>query len=166
MVVKATYFAKLAVGWGTATATSFIIDEVMWTPMVMWLGPVKGGLVMTVVALVCNLLLIWAYDTLKQDFLSFEAMREIETEQNPKGFWKRILSKALRTGKIPAFIALSFYDPFLAVIFSRESANAYKMTKRDWMNFGLAMLIACVGWTSICSIAGWLIKFSWKSLAG
>lgn len=160
-----TRFAKLVVGWGTATTVSFITDDVLWTPAILWLGPVNGGLLMSAVALVINLLLIWAYDALKQDFLSFEALREMQ-ECEQKGFWKRLLVKALKAGKVPAFIALSFYDPFLAVIFSRKGVNAYKMTKRDWVNFLIAMLIACVGWTSICSVAACIIKIVWSILFG
>ena len=160
-----TRLAKTIVGWGTATTVSIIIDDVLWTPAILMFGPLVGGLVMMGVALVANLMLIWAYDTLKQDFLSFEAMREMQ-ESERKGFWRRLLVKAIKAGKVPAFIALSFYDPFLAVIFMRKSANAFKMTKQDWMNFGLAMLIACVGWTMICSGAAWIIKYAWGIMFG
>jgi hypothetical protein len=160
-----TRWAKWIVGWGTATTVSVVIDEVMWTPAILWLGAIKGGLVMTTIALVVNLLLIWAYDTLKQDFLSFEALREVQ-EGEHKGFWKQLLAKSLKTGKVPAFVALSFYDPFIAVIWSRKSANAYRMTRQDWMNFGLAMIIACIGWTAICSGAACIIKLAWSAMFG
>jgi len=167
LVYKITKFnsrlATLIVGWGTATTTAVIIDEVLWTPAILWLGPITGGIVMTIIALVVNITLIWAYDTLKRDFLSFEALREMQ-ENDQKGFWKKLLVKALKAGKIPAFFALSLYDPFLAVIFFRKGVNSYKMTKRDWLNFVTSMIIACLGWTIICSTFAWVIKLVWGYL--
>ena len=158
-------FATLIVGWGTATAQSVIVDDILWTPAILWLGPIMGGVVMTILAIIINIILIWAYDTLKQDFLSFEAMREMQ-EGEQKGFWKKLFAWALKFGEVPAFIALSLYDPFLAVIFSRKGANAYKMTKQDWVNFIVSMIIACVGWTVICSAAAWIIKLIWHGIFG
>ena len=76
--------ATLIVGWGTATTVSVIIDEILWTPAILWLGPLTGGIIMTLIAFIINILLIWAYDTLKQDFLSFEALREMQ-EREQKG---------------------------------------------------------------------------------
>ncbi len=136
-------------GWGAVTLVMILVDYVMWTPMVTWLGPLRGGLTMTLIALVLNLGLIWAYDTLKRDFLSFEAIREFETSQHQSMF-KRMVVRLMKASRTFAFIGLSIYDPFLAVIFARKEAGAYRMSKRDWVNLLIAMVIAGGGWTIVC----------------
>lgn len=139
-------FAERVAGWTALTAMSVAIDDFLWPVVILWLGPIVGGTVMFLIALFCNLLLIWAYDKIKKDVLAFEALREL-TEKEHKGFGKRLLVKAIRAGQVPAFIAISFYDPFLSVIYMRKGVGSYKMEKRDWSYFALAMIIACVGWT-------------------
>jgi len=139
-------FAERLAGWTTLTVTAVIVDDFLWPAVILWQGPVIGGITMFWVALLGNLILIWAYDKIKKDVLAFEALREL-TEQDQTNWGKRLLVKFIKAGKVPAFIAISFYDPFLAVIYMRKGIGKYTMEKRDWGYFGLAMVIACVGWT-------------------
>jgi hypothetical protein len=149
-MTKESILEKIA-GYGTCTAVSVIGDDILWPIMVAWLGPVNGGAIMTFIALVINLLLIRIYDALKRDVFGFEKIRELE-ESEVKGFWMWLIHKALKIGKLPTFIVLSFYDPFLSVIYMRKGINGYKMTLRDWYFFILAMIIACVSWTFLWQI--------------
>jgi len=139
-------FAERVAGWSTLTVLSAAIDDVLWPAVILWQGPIAGGITMFWIALLCNLILIWAYDKIKKDVLAFEALREL-TEQEQQGFGKRLLVRFINAGRVPAFIAISFYDPFLSVIYMRRGVGKYTMENRDWGYFGLAMLIACVGWT-------------------
>ena len=139
-------FAEKVAGWTTLTVTSIFIDDVLWPAVMLWQGAVYGGITMFWVALLGNLILIWAYDKIKRDLLAFEALREL-TEQEQTSWGKRLLVKFIKAGKVPAFIAISFYDPFLSVIYMRKGAGKYTMEKRDWGYLALAMVIACVGWT-------------------
>lgn len=139
-------FAERVAGYTTLTVVSGAIDDVLWPIVVLWQGPLAGGVTMFWVALLCNLLMIWAYDKLKRDLLCFEELRSLtETEQVSKG--KRFLAWIIRKGRVPAFIAISFYDPFISVIYMRRGAGKYTMENRDWGYFALAMIIACSGWT-------------------
>jgi hypothetical protein len=116
-----TKYAKWIVGWGSVTTLGFLFDDVLWVAMVLWLGPIVGGAIMTTLALILNIILIKAYDTLKQDFLSFESLREFEGSEH-KSLWKRIFAKISRAGRMPAFLVLSFYDPFLATIIQETTS--------------------------------------------
>jgi hypothetical protein len=157
-------FAERTAGYATATISSIIIDDILWPVVMLWQGPVAGGITMFFAALLGNLILIWAYDKIKKDLFAFEALREL-TEQEQLGVGKRLLVKFIKAGRIPAFIAISFYDPFLSVIYMRKGIGKYTMESRDWWYFALAMIIACVGWTfcwQIVIVAG---KMVWKLLA-
>lgn len=153
-------FAERVAGWTTLTVTSIFIDDVLWPAVLLWQGAVCGGITMFWVALLGNLILIWAYDKIKKDVLAFEALREL-TEQEQTNWGKRLLVKFIKAGKVPAFIAISFYDPFLSVIYMRKGAGKYTMEKRDWGYFTLAMAIACVGWTFWWQIVITLGKVLW-----
>jgi hypothetical protein len=139
-------FAERVAGWSTLTALSVAIDDFLWPAVMLWQGPIAGGITMFWVALLGNLILIWAYDKIKKDVLAFEDLRGL-MEQEQKGFFKRLMAKTIKVGRVPAFVVISFYDPFLSVIFMRRGVGKYTMEKRDWGYFGLAMMIACVGWT-------------------
>ncbi len=139
-------FAERVAGYATLTAVSVVLDDILWPVAVLCLGPMIGGFTMFVVVLLTNLILIWAYDKLKKDVFALEALREL-TEQEQKGFGRRLLAWSIRLGRVPAFIAISFYDPFLSALYMRKGVGKYTMEKRDWWYFAIAMVIGCVGWT-------------------
>ncbi len=139
-------FAERVISYSTVTIDSVILDDILWPAVMLWQGAIIGGVVMFWITLLNNLILIWAYDKIKKDIFAFEALRTL-TEQEQTGVGKRLLARLIKAGKIPAFIAISFYDPFLSVIYMRKGVEKYAMGKRDWGYFGLAMIIACVGWT-------------------
>lgn len=134
-------------GYGSVTAVSVAIDDVLWPAIVFWFGPWQGGIIMTIIALVINLAMIWAYDLLKLDLFAFETLREFSKNEK-KGILAKIVTKIMSWGKIPAYIAISFYDPFLSVIYMRRDVGKYQMEWRDWGFFFLSMFIACAGWTT------------------
>lgn len=79
-------FAEQVAGWTTLTVTAVIVDDFLWPAVMLWQGPIIGGITMFWVALLGNLILIWAYDKIKKDVLAFEALRELtETEQTSWG---------------------------------------------------------------------------------
>lgn len=154
-------FAERVAGWTALTIESIILDDIIWPAMMLWQGPIVGGITMFWVTLLNNLILIWAYDKVKKDVLAFEAFREL-IEQEQKGFGKRLLVRFIKAGRVPAFIAISFYDPFLSVIYMRKGVGKYTMEARDWWYFALAMAIACVGWTLCWQSIIVMAKAAWK----
>jgi hypothetical protein len=147
-------FAERVAGWTTLSVIYVVLDYLLWPAVILKQGAIVGGLIMFWVTLLTNCTLIWAYDRIKRDVLSFEALREL-TEGEHGGFAKRLIVKLVSVGRIPAFIAISFYDPFLSAIYMRKGAGKYKMEPRDWLYFSLGMIIACVGWT--CCLKGFIV---------
>ncbi len=139
--------AERVAGYSTATAVSVVIDDLLWPVVMLWQGSVWGGVIMFLIALLANLVMIWAYDKIKKDLFCFEDLRALaENEQATRGM--RLLAWFVRAGKVPAFLAISFYDPFISVLYMRRGAGKYQMENRDWGYFMLAMFIACTGWTA------------------
>ncbi|MFA6918246.1 MAG: hypothetical protein WC285_05480, partial [Candidatus Gracilibacteria bacterium] len=117
-------FAERVASYSALTIESFILDEVLWPAVMLWQGSIVGGVIMFLITLLNNLLLLWAYSKIKKDIFAFEALRGL-TEQKQMGFGKRLLAWFIRAGKVPAFIAISFYDPFLSVIYMRKGVGKY-----------------------------------------
>lgn len=138
-------------GYGACTTISILIDDIFWPIAVLFFGSVTGGLIMTTIALIVNLILIWLYDYLKKDLFGFEKIREIQ-ETKGGGFWFWLIRKALKKGRAVTFIVLSYYDPFLAVIYMRKGVKAFKMVAIDWWYFIMSMIIASVGVTIFWSV--------------
>lgn len=153
-------FTELFAGWSTVTILAILFDDILWPAVMLWQGPVAGGITMFWAALLCNLILIWFYDKIKKDFLAVEALHKL-TETEQCGL-KKLLAKIIKAGKIPAFIAISFYDPFISVIYMRKGTGKFKMDRRDWYYFGLAMIIACVGWTMWWQLIIVSVKGIWQ----
>ena len=139
-------FAERIAGYTTVTAISFVLDYILWPALMLWQGPVEGGITMFWITLFNNLISIWAYDKIKKDLFAFEALHDL-VQHEQKSFGTRLIVRLIKVGKVPAFIALSFYDPIFSVIYMRKGAGKYKMEKCDWWNFTIAMAIACIGWT-------------------
>jgi hypothetical protein len=136
---------------------SVAVDDLLWPVVMLWQGALVGGIIMFAVVLMVNLIMIWAYDKIKKDILAFDDLREL-TEQEHKGICKRWLAKFIKVNKISAFIAISFYDPFLSVIYMRKEIEKYTMNLRDWGYFLIAMAISCVGWTLCWQVVIMVIK--------
>ncbi len=150
-------------GYAGCTTISFIIDDIFWPAAVIFFGSIMGGIIMTAIALIINLILIWLYDYLKKDLFGFENLKLLR-ESSGKGFWIWLIKKAFKIGRIPAFIVLSYYDPFLAVIYMRKDAHCFSMRLKDWIYFIISMLIASAGFTVFWSLIIEAVKISWLSL--
>ena len=125
---------------------SILIDDLLWFVVVWRKGALVGGVIMFFIALLVNLVMIWAYDKIKKDLLSFETLNNL-LEQGQKKYSERMLARLIKAGRVFAFVALSFYDPFLSVIYMRNGVGKYTMEKRDWGYFFVAMALSCTGWT-------------------
>lgn len=117
-------------------------------PLVIWLlGPVKGGTVMTIAALVLNYGLVLIYNKTKEDWLGFEwlAMQE----EKKLDSW---VGKVIRSGRWPAFLLLSWEDPFKGFVFMRGRKQVgWWFSPTDWKWFIVANLIGNLIWILMVS---------------
>lgn len=140
---------------GTGFVTTWIVndsfDYVVYPLVLGLLGPYKGGIIMTAAAFGINYVLVLVYNKTKMDWFGFEWLR-LQKDSEAKTFGGRALRFALRGGRWPAFILLSWEDPFKAFVFIRGRMSAgSRFTATDWKWFFGANLVGNVIWILMVS---------------
>lgn len=126
-------------------------DYVMYPLVIGLLGPVKGGIVMTFLAIAINYILVLVYNKTKRDWFGFEWLR-LQKDTGAKTVAGRVIRFALKKGHWPAFIFLSWEDPFKAFVFIRGRKPAgSRFDKTDWAWFFGANLIGNLIWILMVS---------------
>jgi hypothetical protein len=155
--VKEKSFLKraltLCAGLAMKRAINYPFDFLLYPTMMIWLGNFSGGVVMTILSMVLNLIVISAYDWSKTDWLAIETLKELKETEN-LGFWKRLVHKLLHKNDTLAFFVLCFDDPITTTLYLRHGAHQYNgMSRRDWKIFLLATVVAnaywIIGWSSL-----------------
>lgn len=107
-----------------------------------------GFALLTMASVGINLLYIRLYDGWRTDWFGFEALKatvRFATADGRRPIWRR----ALRYG---AFLYLSiWHSPLFGTLFLRDADSAYVMTRRDWVVFWIALLLANLGWATLVS---------------
>ena len=67
----------LAAGLAIKRAINWPFDIWLYLPAIAWLGPVWGGLLMTVFSVPLNLLVLRAYDRSQRDWLMIERVKSV-----------------------------------------------------------------------------------------
>lgn len=133
-------------------------DYIMYPLVIGFLGPIRGGIIMTIFALVLNYILILGYHKTKQDWFGFEWLA-LKREEEANSVSGKILRSLLRGGHWPAFVFLCWLDPFKAFIFVRgRKASGFSFDKTDWFWFFLANLIGNLIWIAMVSGVLELVK--------
>lgn len=136
----------LCAGLAMKRAINYPFDLLLYPAMMIWLGNLSGGVVMTILSVILNLIVISAYDWSKTDWLAIETLKELK-ETEDLGFWKRLVHKLLQKSDIVAFLVLCFDDPITTTLYLRHGAHQYNgMSRRDWNIFLLATVVANVYW--------------------
>ena len=126
-------------------------DYIVYPAVILWLGSIKGGLVMIGVALIINFLVVYWYRNTTQDWFGLEWLKVQETIGATTRFG-RFLQRLLRFGKWPAYIAISIYDPAYGFIFLRgREGQGPKFKKADWFWFIITTVIANLVWILLVS---------------
>lgn len=142
------------VGAGLAMkrAINWPFDLILYPAMMVWLGHLWGGVVMTILSLFLNLLVIAGYDWAKTDWLLIEALKKLRDDPPDDG-WRGVVGRTLRKGDVPAFFILCADDPITATLYLRHGSHQYNgLSRRDWRIFLAATMVANLYW-----IAGWAV---------
>lgn len=146
----AEFWKKLgAIGIGLLTleVVNQGFDYVLYPLVIYKLGPIDGGVVMIVLALVLNLSLVVLYNITKQDWLGFEWLA-LQEDRNVGS----LVGKAISAGRWPAFVFLSWEDPFKAFVFVRGRKQVgWRFTLTDWQWFLGANLLGNLIWIVMVS---------------
>lgn len=131
-------------------------DWILFPIVIGFMGPVRGGSIMMVLALLLNLAMIFVYNKTTGDWFGFEWLRSQESDTTKTG---RIVKNLLRYGRWPAFVFLSWEDPFKAFVFIRgRSSSRIGFNRTDWLVFLGANFIGILIWILMVSGALELIK--------
>jgi hypothetical protein len=144
----------VVIGHAANQALSLPFDYVLYPAVLLWLGPLHGGIVMAALsAAVCYLLLrfyLWS----GRDWLGIEVVRALREGPPPRGRLLRFTRSILRAGRLPALVLLSVkFDPFITVLYLRAGvAPGGRLDKTDWTVFWTSVLISNVYWIGAWSI--------------
>lgn len=176
--------ATIAFGQSVSLVSDHLFDNLLYPAMILWLGPLLGGAVMTLAsAFLCLWILKKFYIGTEADWFGIKLIKEV-SELGPnkmkavkerKG-WKKyalwlpskfalLVFWFVRKGDIPAFFALNIYlDPFYATAWLHKMNGEGKMTRRDWDIFLASVLVSNGYWT----LRSWglvlVLKHGWQAL--
>lgn len=150
--------ATVGTGFLATEVVDTIFDYVLYPVAIAFMGPITGGVIMTVFAVILNYIFVLVYNATDADWFGFEwaRMQEEKLHQDIKG---KMLRAALKSGRWGAFVFLSWWDPFMAFVFmqGRKPKN-YHFTKHDWTIFFAANIIGNLIWITMVSGAVGIVK--------
>jgi hypothetical protein len=151
----------LASGLVLKKAMDYLFDYGVYPVALLAFGTVAGGLLMTAISVVMNILVIRAYDWARMDFLFLEGLKEFRScETGP--WWRRKLARLQRAGDLPAFVLLSWFeDPVVVTLYLRRGSHLYNgFARRDWIVFAGSSVLANLFWTlnltSVMALLWWI----------
>ena len=120
-------------------------DYMLYPLVVLLLGTLRGGVAMTILAVLLNYRLVQIYSKSQYDWYGFEWMKVKAAEQGTG--WAGTF---LRMGMVPAFVFLSWEDPFKAFILVRgKKGVGCKFGRLDWITFLGANILGNLIWTGM-----------------
>jgi len=143
------------VGVGTYKLLDGAFDYAIYPAAIYTLGPVRGGCVMTTLAVIICFAYLRLYDRLKRDWLGIEFVKALRFYTGSSRA-RRAFAWLLRASDTFAFVALSLrFDPFITTAYMRRGSFG-GLARRDWCVFWGSVLVSNVTWTFACfgGIAG------------
>jgi len=141
---------RFATGLTIKKLLELAFDYGLYPFVLAWLGYVWGGLVMTVAAVIINILIIRVYDLTKVDWLLIEEVKAIREGKNVEGELPKLfkwLSPFLRKGDVIAFFVLCIDDPVTATLYLRKGSHAYNgLDRNEWIIFACANVVSNLYW--------------------
>lgn len=130
-------------------------------------APLATFVTMVPISVVICLSLIKLYDLSGQDWLGFEAVKEIRDSAEGKGPIKGFFRRVLQGSDLGAFFLLSCWgSPFQTTAYLRKKEDAYhRLTARDWRIFLASVLVSNGFWTMVW-ILGWNVPSLGEFLFG
>ncbi|HEY0980090.1 MAG TPA: hypothetical protein VGE18_01630 [Candidatus Paceibacterota bacterium] len=103
-------------------------------------------------ALTLNYCLVFLYDFLKKDIFGFEkfkSLKELLISNEKKNRVEKILFFLYRYGgEVPVLLFLTWYDPFLVVLYTRKGPAFQGFKKRDHLILIISTILSCIIWSA------------------
>lgn len=157
---------ELSIGLTAKYLSDRAFDYLLYPYIIFKFGILSGGIVMTFLAFILNIMTIVFYDWSKRDWLGIEAIKELKTYSGNKVILL-FTSWILRRSNPVIFIFLSIhYDAFTTTAYLRRGSHQYNgMNKRDWAIFIGSLIISNAYWTLACFIGITLFEWAWKAIS-
>lgn len=163
--IKKFNFKILAIGHLIFHSADYAFDYLLYPFVIYKLGPLYGGIIMTMLAAAFCLAIVWVYDFLEKDWLGLETVKELvenffkEEEEIARKKWrkrgKKIMSWVFHKNKVGQFMFLSLaFDPLITTVYMRPGYHLYNgFSKRDWKIFWGSVFVSNAWWTGIAFMA-------------
>jgi hypothetical protein len=156
----AVFFRKIVLALAGVAAIEAVgngYDYIVYPAVTYWFGKKLwlSFLILFFIALTLNYLLVLAYDFFKKDLFGFEEIKKIKDQAHDPSIKKTWFQKRIiqfeKYGNLPLFLFLSWYDPFMAVLYKRKSSHFNGFQKRDYLILFCSTLFACIVWSGMWS---------------
>lgn len=161
-------FVMAISGWGSWFVSSWLFDDLLYPAVIAWLGPVYGGIIMSIAAsLICY---FWTKAIVASDNDWFE-MKTLHKIQKIVFWIVRICENIpfVRKSWVQAIeYVLTFFalcvatDAMIVTLYFRRDDKSKVLSRKDWKVFVWSLLISNLYWT----LRSWglveLIKYSWN----
>jgi hypothetical protein len=143
--------AELTTGITAFKLSNNTFDYALYPFVIYKLGILKGGLIMTLLAAISNILCLKFYDWSKRDWLGIEAIKGMLKKSDPV-----------------AFLFLSVKeDAFITMVYMRHGSHQYNgMSARDWRIFLGSVAISNIYWTLAAYMGLSLVEWMWRIFRG
>jgi hypothetical protein len=155
--------AELMTGITAFTLANNAFDYALYPFIIYKLGIIKGGLIMTFLTSVANILCLKFYDWSKRDWLGIEALKGMK-EYEGQGRLLRFISGMLKKSDLLTFLFLSIKeDSFVTMVYQRHGSHQYNgMSARDWRIFLASHAVSNVYWTLAAYMGVSVVEWLWK----
>jgi hypothetical protein len=155
--------AELTAGITAFNLLNYAFDYALYPLVIYKLGIIKGGLIMTFLASVTNILCLKFYDWSKRDWLGIEAVKGMKGYEGGNRL-VRFMSWMLKKSDPTAFLFLSIKeDAFITMIYLRHGSHQYNgMSARDWRIFLASLAVANIYWTLAAYMGISVVEWVWK----
>jgi hypothetical protein len=144
-VIKKMDIRSMSIGYTLTSILDNFFDYVVYTAVIIYCGPFRGGLVMIVISAIVSLIYIKGYDVIKKDWMGIEAIKEIREEVIAENKW---IAWLVLKGRWAEFLFVSCkWDPFITTAYMRAGVSQYNgMSRQDWKVFWLSLIVSNLWW--------------------
>jgi hypothetical protein len=157
----------LGIGLTVNWLTTFLFDWVLYPLVILYLGIISGGVLMTfLTAVICYAIIVF-YDKLQKDWLCLELVKEYRVRaENYRGESRILtfLSRWLRRSDLALIFALSLkFDPAIVTIATRRGKYS-GMGRREWYVFTFCVLFGNLYWIFLVATGISIFRFTWNQV--
>lgn len=166
--IKNSKHARMAASWTYWFASSWILDDLIYPLVIALLGPLFGGVIMTVLLTIIAWFWLKAIVSTHEEWFGMKTMHKIQKIV----FWIMRITKHIpfikhqwvdKIEHVTTFLLLNFvFDPIITVLYFRRDEKVKRISKKDKVIFVWSSIVSNLYWT----LRSWgivlIIRYVWK----